>query len=184
VDLKLFNLKLLADQFKVHFWIKVFFLFVVTVLTIFFSENLVIKLFSSVVILFWFFLLHYLALLAPQNFKFAHKVLAMISSMICILPFYQYRYIVSDNEAHESIKSRFFPPIDVVAYSMKNFWNLKRVFHFITDKKRRFHIIGNIVVMNIFFLILTPNVPHFWRHYILGYLLFLVMADQLLKRKN
>ena len=52
-----------------------------------------------------------------------------IASFFCLVPFNQWRILNCDPtpDAHHAmtIEKKFFPPINTLIYSMKNYWNIK-----------------------------------------------------------
>ncbi|MGZ3787800.1 MAG: hypothetical protein ACXVLQ_04715 [Bacteriovorax sp.] len=77
--------------------------------------------------------------------------------------------------------STFIVPINVVVFSLKNFWNIKRLFSLFPQKEIRRRFIMSILTMNLFFMVIVPRIPKFWNKFLLSYVLFLVIAELYLK---
>lgn len=110
-----------------------------------------------------------------------------ISSFFCLVPYNQWRNLntVPGPRQAIEIEKKYPPPFNVVAYSVKNYWNIKKLFGLFPEKKIRIQFIMSMLVMNCFFLIVMPNVPGFWKKFGIGYLLFLIMAERwLMKQKT
>ncbi|MFA6238168.1 MAG: hypothetical protein WC635_12620 [Bacteriovorax sp.] len=109
-----------------------------------------------------------------------------ITSFFCLVPFNQWRVLNRPGEMLAiPIEKKLIPPFNVMAYSMKNYWNIKKLFRIFPDKKTRVNFVLSMLVMNCFFMLVMPNVPHFWRKFGIGYFLFLLLAERkLLREKN
>lgn len=108
-----------------------------------------------------------------------------VTSFFCLVPFNQWRVLNKKDEVLAiPIEKKFIPPLNVMAYSMKNYWNIKKLFSRFPDKKTRINFVLSMLVMNVFFIGVMPNVPHFWRKFGIGYVLFLLLAERKLIKQR
>lgn len=142
----------------------------------------------SLSILQWFFLMQKFGHGNEIKSQFLNSLGGHIASFFCLVPFNQWRILNCDQtqNAHHAIaiEKKFFPPINTLIYSMKNYWNIKNLFSLFPDKKTRINFIMSMLVMNIFFMLVMPNVHHFWKKFGIGYFFFLLLAERwLIKQK-
>lgn len=161
-----------------------FFYIAITVLTINFINNIFVRFLFSFVIFGWFLFLYEFAQKKIFESEWINGVLGLLASMICLLPYYQWKTIQKDRENALTLKKQWPPPINVVIYSMGNFWNIKRLWRMYPDRLHRIQFIISILSMNTMILGVIPQVPHFWRNFGPPYLLFLVIAEIYLQRLN
>lgn len=111
-----------------------------------------------------------------------------VTSFFCLVPFNQWRFLNSENIQNAPraipIQKRFPPPLNVLAYSVKNYWNIKKLFGLFPEKRIRVKFIMSMLVMNCFFLLVMPNVPGFWKKFGIGYFIFLVLVERWLLKKQ
>lgn len=111
-----------------------------------------------------------------------------ITSFFCLVPYNQWRFLnsrkIKDAPRAIDIEKKFFPPLNVLAYSVKNYWNIKKLFGLFPEKSTRIKFLMSIFVMNFFFLVVMPNVPQFWKKFGIGYLLFLILVERWLVKQK
>lgn len=129
----------------------------------------------------WFKLLQSFAAGKEIKYHWLNLIGGHIASFFVVLPFNQFRY---QTPQAIPLEKKFFPPLNVMLYSMKNFWNIKKLFNLFPDKKIRFQFILSIFVMNFLFFYVIPTTDQFWKKHIVGYLLFLVAAERIIERQQ
>lgn len=136
----------------------------------------------SLSILQFFFLLQKFGHENELHSKWINSLGGHITSFFCLLPFNQWRilncHLNKNSPQAIAIEKKYFPPLNVLLYSIKNYWNIKKLFSLFPDKKTRLTFILSLLVMNCFFLVVMPNIPHFWKKFGLGYFLFLVLVER------
>ena len=136
----------------------------------------------------WFFLLQKFGHGTEIKSTPVNLVGGHVASFFCLVPFNQWRFLNSEQLKNSPralpIQKKLFPPLNVLAYSVKNYWNIKKLFGLFPDKKTRLYFIMSMLVMNCFFLLVMPNVDHFWKKFGLGYLIFLILIERWLIKQQ
>lgn len=105
-----------------------------------------------------------------------------LASFFCLVPFNQWKEMnAGETPKAIPLNDAYFTPVNVIAYSTKNFWNIKRLFGLFPEKAMRKRFICSMLVMNLFFLVVTPAIPGFWKNFGLGYFIFLILVERLLR---
>jgi hypothetical protein len=142
----------------------------------------------SLSILQWFFLLQKFGHGREIKSEAINAIGGHVSSFFCMVPYNQWRSLNAEHHKNAPraipIGKKFFPPLNALIYSTKNYWNIKKLFGLFPDKKTRIHFIMSMLVMNFFFMLVMPNVTHFWKKFGIGYFLFLVMAERWLIKQE
>jgi hypothetical protein len=161
-----------------------FFFTLITILCISFIDKIFVRLLFSFIIFGWFLFLNEFAQKKMFQSEWINGILGHLASMICLLPFYQWK-TMQENKANElGLKRKWLPPLNVLIYSMKNFWNIKRLWNLYPDKLLRKKFILSILAMNTMLLGIIPRVPGFWSKFGPAYFLFLVIAEIYLQNIN
>lgn len=151
--------------------------FFLTVVSIKYIDLIAFKFIFSIVIFFWFILLDHFSKDHFFSNSTINFVLGHISSVICLVPYNQWKNMQKNQASVFALEKRFIAPINVVIYSMKNYWNIKRLFNLFPDKSIRMQFILSMLVMNTFFMGIIPRIPKFWSKFSLSYFLFLILAE-------
>lgn len=143
------------------------------------------QLILSLSCLFWFITLTEFARDKFFSSKTLNQIGGHIASFFCLVPFNQWKEMNAGIEPKAvPLKNSFIPPANVIAYSTKNFWNIKRLWGIFPEKKFRKRFISSMLVMNLFFLVVTPSINGFWKNFGPGYILFLIIVERLLINKK
>lgn len=149
----------------------------VTILTIRMIDQIAARVLLSFVIFAWFY---YLELFAGEKLfsqNWINWPLGHLASMICLVPFFQWKTIHDHPEHQVNIQRKWIPPFNVVAYSVKNFWNIKRLWGLFQEKQKRKKFIISMLAMNTMLMGIIPQVPQFWIKFGPSYLGFLILAE-------
>lgn len=135
----------------------------------------------------WFFLLQTFGRGEEVESNIINLIGGHVASFFCLVPFNQWRYLKSEKfnlgPRGVLIEKKWIPPFNVLIYSMKNYWNLKKLFSLFPQRHVRVQFIMSSLVMNCFFLLLIPNVHHFWRKFGIGYVIFLILIERWFTKK-
>jgi len=145
-------------------------------------ETIAVRIFFSFIIFFWFLFLDDFSTRKVFTSNWINWPLGHLASMICLLPFFQWKTIKEHPEYHKSIERKWILPLNVVAYSVKNFWNIKRLWKAFPEKRKKFII--SIFAMNLMFMGIIPQVPQFWIKFGPSYVGFLLLAELYLQNLN
>ena len=105
-----------------------------------------------------------------------------LSSCFSLIPYHQFQYVNNvKNPQSIPFQNKLFPPINVVEWSTKNFWDIRRLFEVYPEKKTRTQFIKSLLVISAFFL-LIPFIPGFWKIFGLSYVLYFIMVEIFLSR--
>lgn len=160
----------------------IFFVIGFTYLAVHFIDHVIVKILFAAIIFSWFILFDHFSTQHFSTNKWLNSFLGHISSMFCLVPFNQWKKMHEKNDQLMPLGNRFMAPINVIVFSMRNFWNIKRLFLLFPDKKIRLQFIASILAMNFVLMGVIPRIPKFWSKFGYSYLLFLVMAELYLKK--
>jgi hypothetical protein len=117
-----------------------------------------------------------------------------VSSLFCLVPFGPWMLL---QQQPQKMKAVILPekpfarwivrggvPLYALKFSLQNLWNYPRLFKIFDRRSEHLHFVLTIVVMQLFFLILIPLIPSFWKIWGLAYVLFLFLVDPLLRRRH
>lgn len=174
-----------------------------------FSENKIMWLFGQllygIVVFQWFVLLHDFG----HNHFFKSSRLnwffGYISSLFCLVPYAPWKWIHTQHHTwtgwhdldptqeatlpHQAkpLKNKIANlcwllgiPALTLAFSLKNFWNLPRLFKIFPDPEKRIQFIFSIFFLISVFALQIYFLPGFFSAWVLGYCLFLFLSDPLL----
>lgn len=153
----------------------------------------------------WFVLLHdfghnYFFKSSRMNWFFGY-----LASALCLVPFAPWKWIHSqhhtwtgwhdlDPTQESTMPDRITPlkkklanwswrlylPSLTLAFSLKNFWNLPRLFKIFKETSKRAQFVFSVMFLIISFSLQVYFIPDFLQAWAGGYLLFLVISDPLL----
>lgn len=156
-------------------------------------------------ILQWFILLHDFGHNVFFKSHAANWFWGHVASVFCLVPFTPWKYIHAQHhvwtgwqDKDPTMEStlpqkgssaqriivrwawRLWIPLLSITFSVKNFWNLPRLFKIFPRAKDRWLFAFSFFVMQLCFWVAFPITPHIWKIWTLAYFVFLVIADPLL----
>lgn len=136
----------------------------------------------------WFFLMQQFAAGNYFRSNTLNWFWGFVASIFCLVPFAQWKTMHPQKTALASdlkpfqkkmrnLAWKLWIPAYSLGYSIKNFWNIFRLFRLFKDRDTRLKFLLSLVMMQIFFFVLRPLIPYFWTNWIPGYVLFLMIVD-------
>ncbi|QDK38642.1 fatty acid desaturase [Bdellovibrio sp. NC01] len=159
----------------------------------------------AIAVLQWFVLLHDFGHNVFFKSGTANWIWGHVASIFCLVPFTPWKFIHAQhhtwtgwqdkdptmestlpqngNNSRRKVARfawRWWIPVLAISFSVKNFWNMPRLFRLFPRTKERWQFVFSFLVMQLTFWVIFPHTPHIWKIWTVGYLLFLVIADPLL----
>jgi len=170
------------------------------------SEVLILWLLSqallAIAFLQWFILLHDFGHGIFFKSQAANWFWGSIASIFCLVPFSQWKHMHQQHHQHleqqdldptrdshppTNLQKKFrnfawkwWLPLYSLRYSLKNLWNIPRLFRIFPSSNVRIHFLISLIFMQLFFLIIAPAIPSLLTTWLPAYVLFLVGVDVLL----
>lgn len=181
----------------------------VVAITLSYSGHLLLLILGQILlglmILQWFILLHDFGHNHFFKSETANTFWGFIASLFCLVPYSSWKAIHSKHHTwtgwqdkdptmqttllvkkkeHMWPLTRFVWALGIPAitlmFSLKNFWNIQKLFKIFPDKKLRSEFIFSILLLILFALVVIPQIPNYWQTWLPAYLLFLIISDPLL----
>ncbi len=159
----------------------------------------------AIAVLQWFVLLHDFGHNVFFKSPAANWIWGHVASVFCLVPFAPWKFIHAQHHVWTGWQDkdptmeatlpkngkipqrklvrwawRWWIPLLSLSFSVKNFWNMPRLFRIFPRFKERWQFVFSFFVMQLIFWFAFPHTPHLWQIWALGYFLFLVIADPLL----
>jgi hypothetical protein len=138
-------------------------------------DNYIVRALFSFIIFGWFIALDELARGNIFEKNWINWPVGLLASMICLLPFFPWKAMIDHPEHRLRIQKKWPAPVNVLAFSLKNFWNIKRLWSLFPEERKKF--IVSILAMNVMMMGIIPQVSRFWPKFGPSYFVFLILAE-------